>query len=83
MTNTQGTFVTPPEHQGQIVEISYAYHPPTDTVWMRRYDRSDGETSFRSAPCPDDVGVDVQNGAPDIDAAQWSEWQATCPKDWD
>ena len=40
-------FVTPPENQGQIVDVSYAI--TEQGVVERRHDRSDGRTSYRFA----------------------------------
>lgn len=56
------TFHTPPENQGQIVDVSYALIG--EIVIRKTHDRSNGETEYaESAVLASDEG-DYWNGAP-------------------
>lgn len=63
----------PPECQGQMVECAYGYDYSSNRLWERRRDRSDGSTTWRSAPCPDEQDLDMWNHAPDILNSEWRD----------
>jgi hypothetical protein len=63
-----GDFTTPPENQGQIIEVSYALAVNFDdpaVIVARKHDRSDNTTTYTAyAARPEDEEWDPQNGAP-------------------
>lgn len=63
---TQG-FSTPPENQGQIVEVSYGYAPKEQVIIERVYDKSDRALSYRAYEDPDpEADFDPWNGTPKL-----------------
>lgn len=75
-------FLTPPQDQGQIVEVSYAGDYEGGVI-MRVHDRSDQTTKYYRADLsadeiesPDPIGL---NAEPDIDG-EWEEVCSTCGK---
>jgi hypothetical protein len=64
-----GTFHTPPENQGQIVEVSYTM---IDGVVIRRtYDQSDRTTEYATSDALDNDEGDYWNGEPEN--TDWTE----------
>jgi hypothetical protein len=47
-------WATPPEHQGQIVEVSYGLDADAEVIVERRHDRSDGTMTHTAYAYPDD-----------------------------
>lgn len=56
-------FICPPEHQGQIVTVSYALDYDREVIIERWHDASDGSVSYTAYAIPDD---------PDWEWAPWS-----------
>ena len=58
-------WITPPENQGQIVEVSYSRDCPDGIGYERTLDRSDGSESIRPVRSPDDCEWEPWNGTPE------------------
>jgi hypothetical protein len=76
MTFATLQFTTPPEHQGQMVTISYAVDADNDLL-VERTSRPDGEDTYRTADLTDDSMADVVvepwNGAPRVPGNMWTD----------
>lgn len=60
-------FVTPPVKQGQAVEYSYAMDAESEVIIERRYDGSDGSTSYTAYAYSDDESeFEPQNEVPSL-----------------
>jgi hypothetical protein len=78
-------FITTPENQGQIVEVSYAVdsdHGGEDRIIERCHDRSDGEVTYRRYVDPeffeeDSANLEFWNGSPKLGECtdKWKEAQ--------
>lgn len=59
------TWVTPPQNQGQIVDVAYSFDADEDGwLWERTVDRSTGDTHYRCWHCADND-------------SEWQPWNAT------
>lgn len=59
---------TPPQNQGQIVEVSYGWHE--GTLYRRVYDHSDRSEAWSRADA---------DAARELASTDWEPWNADCP----
>lgn len=60
-------FITPPELQGQIVDVSFSIDIESEVILTKTVDRSDGSTEYEAFVYPDsDEEFEPWNGAPTL-----------------
>lgn len=70
--------ITPPEYQGQIVDVSFGWSDG-GSLFMRTHDRSDGSIEWHRLRDPErtilaESDWAPQNGPPVVDDDAWEPW---------